>query len=195
MEAFARRAKARRAKRLEQAMVRKILMTFAAAVTTTLALSGCVESQMPLMTDTKPLLGQQFEVHLYESFVEGKATDFHTAVYHWTDGQYVRGSGMAKDAKRFAAQPLAANDFLIQSTDDDAKVFYYWIGRKLAAGVYLIFPLNEADADAATRNTACGANQPEGICWVKNYDQLVTLARATAAQPMRQAALGVVLTK
>ena len=176
-------------------MYRKILMIFAAAVTATLALSGCVESQMPLMTDAKPLLGQQFEVHLYENFVDGKATDFHTSVYHWKGRQYVRGSGLAKDAKRFAAQPLAANDFLIQSSDDDAKVFYYWIGRKLASGVYLIFPLNEADADEATRSAACGTNQPQGICWVRNYDQLVTLARATATKPMREAALGVVLTR
>lgn len=176
-------------------MYRNFFMTFAAAVTTTLALSGCVESQMPLMTEAKPLLGQQFEVHLYENFVDGKATDFHTSVYQWKDGQYVRGSGMARDAKRFAAQPLAANDFLIQSSDDDAKVFYYWIGRKLASGVYLIFPLNEADADQATRDAACGANQPEGICRVRNHDQLVTLARATAAKPIREAALGVVLTR
>ena len=36
----------------------------------------------------------------------------------------LRGSGMARDAKRFVAQPLAANDFLIQSSDEDAKVFY-----------------------------------------------------------------------
>jgi outer membrane murein-binding lipoprotein Lpp len=39
-------------------------MTVAAAIAATLALSGCVESKMPLMTDAKPLLGQQFEVHL-----------------------------------------------------------------------------------------------------------------------------------
>jgi hypothetical protein len=176
-------------------MYRRILLTLALAVTATLALSGCVESQMPLMTDAKPLLGQQFEVHLYESFVDGKATDFHTSVYHWQDGQYVRGSGMARDAKRFVAQPLAANDFLIQSSDEDAKVFYYWIGRKLATGVYLIFPLNETDADQATRGAACGTDQPEGICRVRNFDQLVTLARATATKPIREAALGVVLTR
>jgi len=176
-------------------MYRKVLITLAATVTAALALSGCVESQMPLMTEAKPLLGQQFEVHLYESFVDGKANDFHTSVYQWKDGQYVRGSGLARDAKRFVAQSLAANDFLIQSSDDDGKVFYYWIGRKLAVGVYSIFPLNETDADMATRNAACGVNQPEGICRVRNYDQLVALARATAAKPVREAALGVVLTR
>lgn len=175
-------------------MYRKLLMTLAAAVST-IALSGCVESQTPLISDARPLLGLQFEVHLYENFVDNKANDFHTSVYHWKDGEYVRGSGLARDAKRFVAQPLAANDFLIQSTDDDAKVFYYWIGRKLAPGVYMIFPLDEKDADDATRHAMCGADKPEGICWVRTHDQLVTLAQATAARPVREAALGVVLTK
>ena len=90
-------------------------MAFAAATATALALSGCVELQAPLITDARPLLGQQFEVHLYETFVDGKASDFHTSSYFWKDGQYVRGSGLARDAKRFVAQPLAANDFLLQS--------------------------------------------------------------------------------
>ncbi len=167
----------------------------AVVVTVALALSACVESQVPLMTDAKPLLGQQFEVHLYETFVDGKARDFHTSTYYWKEGQYVRASGLARDAKRFVAQPLAANDFLLQSTDDSAKLFYYWVGRKLAVGVYLIFPVDETDADDATRKAMCGTDQPEGICRVGNFDQLVTLARATAAKPLRDAALGVVLTK
>jgi hypothetical protein len=170
-------------------------MGFAAAVAAALTLSACVESQVPLITDTQPLLGQQFEVHLYETFVDGKASDFHTSTYYWKQGQYVRGSGLARDAKRFVAQALAANDFLLQSSDDSAKLFNYWIGRKLAIGVYLIFPLDETDADEATRKAACGKDQIEGICRVGSYDQLVTLARATAAKPVRDAALGVVLTK
>jgi hypothetical protein len=170
-------------------------MGLAAAVTAALALSACVESQVPLITDTRPLLGQQFEVHLYETFIDGKATDFHTSSYYWKDGQYVRGSGLARDAKRFVAQPLAANDFLLQSTDDSAKIFNYWIGRKLAVGVYMIFPVDETDADDATRTAVCGKDQPEGICRVGAYDQLVTMARATAAKPVQISALGVVLTK
>ena len=59
----------------------------------------------------------------------------------------MRTSGLARDAKRFVAQPLAANDFLLQSSDDGAKIFNYWIGRKLAVGVYMIFPVDETDAD------------------------------------------------
>jgi len=93
-------------------MCRKLLITLASAVAAALVLSGCVESQTSLITDARPLLGQQFEVHLYEDFVDGKAADFHTANYRWQDGQYVRGSGAARDAKRFVAQSLAGNDFL-----------------------------------------------------------------------------------
>jgi hypothetical protein len=158
-------------------------MSLAGVVSIALALSACVESQTPLITEAKPLLGQQFEVHLYETFVDGKASDFHTSAYFWKEGQYVRASGLARDAK------------LLQSTDDSAKLFYYWVGRKLAVGVYQIFPVDETDADDATRKAMCGANQQEGICRVGSFDQLVTLARATAAKPVRGAALGVVLTK
>ena len=176
-------------------MYRKLLITLASAVSAAVVLSGCVESQTPLITEAKPLLGQQFEVHLYEDFVDGKATDFHTAVYRWQDGQYMRGSGAARDAKRFVAQPLAANDFLLQSSDDRDKPFYYWIGRKLAVGVYMIFPLDETDVDDATRIAICGKDRPDGFCPVASYDQVLTLARATAAKPVQKAALGVVLTR
>ena len=176
-------------------MRRKILITLAAAVAAALALSGCVESQAPLITDARPLLGQQFDVHLYEDFVDGKATNFHTAFYYWHDGQYVRDSGMARDAKRFVAQPLAGSDFLLQSSDDRSKPFYYWIGRKLAVGVYMIFPLDETDVNEATRHATCGKDRPDGYCPITTYDQLLTLARATAAKPVRKAALGVVLNK
>jgi len=170
-------------------------MRLAAAAVVAAALSGCVESETPLITDAQPLLGQQFEVHLYEDFVDGKASDFHTATYHWKDGQYTRGTGVARDAKRFVAQSLAANDFLLQSTDDSGKRFFYWIGRKLAVGVYMIFALDEADVDDATRDALCGKNRQEGICRIGAHDQLVTLARATAAKPVRKAALGVVLAR
>ena len=62
-------------------------------------------------------------------------------------------------------------------------------------GVYMIFPGDETDADDVTRMAVCGKDQPEGICRVGTYDQLVTMARATAAKPVQISALGVVLTK
>ena len=166
----------------------------AVAAIAALFLSACVQSQTPLITDAQPLLGQQFEVHLYEDFVENKASGMHAAVYQWKDGQYVRAGGLAQDARRFVAQLLAGNDFVIQSSDDAGRVYLYWIGRRLSPGVYLIFGVDETAADDATRKSVCG-DRSEVICWVTNRDQIFRLARATAANPPRNPALGVVLSR
>ena len=70
--------------------------------------------------------------------------------------------------------------------------------RRTGVG-YSILPLREfGEAHVsldATRTAVCGNDQPEGICQVETYEQLLKMARATAAKPVRNAALGVVLTK
>ena len=173
---------------------RKLFRTVAAAIAA-LSLSACVGSENPLITDAKPLLGQQFEVHLYESFVDNKASDFHASIYQWKDGQYVRLSGLARDVKRFVAEPLAGGDFVIQSSGDQDKNYLYWIGRRLTPGVYLVFGVDEMDADDVTRKAICGGDRPDGVCRVTTHEQLLTMARATAAKPPRNPALGVVLSR
>jgi hypothetical protein len=160
-----------------------------------ISLTACVESQTPLIENAQPLLGQQFEVHLYEEFVDNKASAVHASVYHWKDGHYVRANGLARDAKSFVAQPLTGNDFLIQSTDSSRNTYLYWIGRKLSPGVYLIFAIDEMDTDQASRSAICGSDHSDGICNVKNRKQLISLAHATAARPPRNAALSVVLSR
>ena len=165
------------------------------AVLAAISLAACVESQAPLLENAQPLLGQQFEVHLYEEFVDNKASAVHASVYQWKDGQYVRANGLARDAKSFVAQPLAGNDFLIQSTDASRNTYLYWIGRKLSPGVYLIFAIDEMDTDQDSRTAVCGSDHSDGICNVKTREQLIRLAHATAAKPPRNAALGVVLSR
>jgi hypothetical protein len=123
-------------------------------------------------------------VHLYEDFVDGKATDFHASAYR-LGGRPICTNEPA----------LAENDYLIEETADNEKIFYYWIGHKLADGAYMIFPLDEKDADDTTRHAACAKDQPEGICRTETYGQLVLLARATAAKPVRNAALAVILAR
>jgi hypothetical protein len=175
-------------------MSRILLGKFAAVAISALFVSACVQSREPLITDAKPLLGQQFEVHLYEDFVDNKASGVHTSTYQWKDGQYVRASGLSQDVRRFVAQPLAGQDFIIQSSDENGRVFLYWIGRRLTPGVYQIFGINDLDVDETTRKSICGEASGE-ICWVATSDQLLTLANATAAKPPRNPALGVVLGK
>ncbi len=175
-------------------MSRTVFVKLAAAAIAALFLSACVQSQAPLITDAQPLLGQQFEVHLYEEFVGNKASGVHASIYQWREGQYIRASGFAQDAKRFVAVPLAGSDFVIQSSDENGKIFVYWLGSRLTPGVYQIFGIDEMDADETTRKTICGDRSVD-ICWVTSRDHLLTLARATAAKPPRNAALGVVLSK
>lgn len=160
-----------------------------------LTLSACVESEIPLVANGKSLLGSNFEVHLYEDFVENKATNFHASTYSWRDGQYVRASNVAYEAARFVAEPLGESDFLVQLTDGRAKIATYWVARKVTGGVYRIFAINERDVDEKSRNASCESNQPEGICRIKSYEALIILAKATAARPIREAALGVIVSK
>jgi len=160
-----------------------------------LSLSACVESQKPLLTDTKPTLGNQLDIHLYERFVGRTSLDFHATSYTWSDGKYTRVSGLARDVASFVYQPIEGGDFIVQGTDETQSIFNYWIGRKLLDGVYLIFPLNEADSDAATRDAACAKNQPDGICMVGKYDDLISLARATAARSLRDPSLGIIVAR
>jgi hypothetical protein len=175
-------------------MVGKFTARIAAAVAA-IALTGCVESQSPLITDGKPLLGEQFEVHLYENFVGNKASAFHTAFYQWKNGQYVRDSTLSRDARRFVARHLDGNDFVVQSTGETGSSYFYWIGRRLHPGVYLIFPLDEDDASEKVRKAACAPETIQGVCRISSYEHLSALARATAAKPIRDPALGVVLAR
>ncbi len=162
------------------------------AIIAALTLSACVESQTPLITDAKPLLGMHFIVNLYEDFADNKAGNVHSSVYQWKNGQYIRAYGQARDAKRFVAEPLSDSDFVIQSSDEQNKRYVYWIGRRLTPGIYSIVGIEELDANDATRKAVCG-DRADGICEVTTRDQLLTLARATAAKPLRNPAIAVVL--
>lgn len=159
-----------------------------------LDLSACVESRTPLVTQAQPAVGQQFELNLYEGFKEGRAQDFHTAVYQWKDRRYVRSGGLARDVKSVVAEPLGRDDLILQGANESESTFNYWIARRLFPGVYLIFPIVEADVDDATRNAICQSDS-ENTCTIKAHDQLVMLAQATAAKPLRNPALGVVMQK
>jgi hypothetical protein len=159
-----------------------------------LDLSACVESRAPLLTQTEPTAGQQFQLNFYEDFQDGKAHEFHAAIYRWNDGKYVRSGGMARDVKNLAAEPLGHDDFILQGGGETESSYFYWIARKLFPGAYLIFPIEEADVDDGIRKAICQTDKAN-TCVITAHDQLVALAQATAARPVRNGTLGVVLEK
>jgi hypothetical protein len=56
-------------------------------------LCSCVQSSKPLLAGSKPLLGAQFQLILYQDFVEGKALSARTSIFRWNDTHYSLVSG------------------------------------------------------------------------------------------------------
>ena len=156
-------------------------------------ISGCVESHTPILTKAEPLFGPQFQVHLYDTFIAGQARGVQVLRYRWNDHGYERIGQQSGDDSEFAVQSLDDKNFIVQTHNMENALFHYSIARKIFDGVVLVFPIEESDADATTLVEICGNEAPTIICMIQTYDQLVTLARATAAKPPHNPLVGVIV--
>jgi hypothetical protein len=86
-------------------------------------LGACVQSMTPLMTGSKQLLGERFQLNTFEDVTEGKAVTVKTGVYRWSATRYALVSGNVSDVKFPSIQPLDDNEFLIEATDDNDYEF------------------------------------------------------------------------
>jgi len=141
------------------------------------ALSACVQSKKPLLAGSKPLLGAQFQLNLYQDFIEGRALSVKTSVFRWNDTRYSLVSGDSTGEKYFVVYPFGSNDLLIEATYENDNV--YLLARKLANGTYRILPIDQNDVDEATRIRTCVTRNPI-ICIVETRRQLDTFVRAAA---------------
>ena len=148
------------------------LIVFAAFV-----LSACVQSERPLLAGSKPLLGTQFQINLYQGFAKGKADSVKTAVFRWSGTHYVLVSGDFLGVQYFAVQPFEGN-LLIEANEND---HVYLLGRRLAKGTYRILPIDQNDVDEVTRDRTCVTRNPV-ICNIKTRRQLDTFVHAAAAK-------------
>ena len=148
------------------------LILFAAFV-----LSACVQSERPLLAGSKPLLGTQFQINLYQDFTKGKARSVKTAVFRWNGTHYALVSGDSSGVQYFVVQPFDGN-LLIEANENN---HVYLLGRKLAKGAYRIVPIDQNDVDEATRDRTCVTRNPV-ICTINTRRQLDTFVRAAAAK-------------
>jgi hypothetical protein len=140
-------------------------------------LAACVQSETPLLAGTTPMLGDQFQLNLYEDFTDGKAVSAKTAVFRWSATRYALASGdPPSGVKSFVAEPLDADTLLIEASDE--KVYAYLLGRKLAEGTYRILPVDEKYLDKATQTRACVTQNSE-TCTVATRQQLDTFVHAS----------------
>jgi hypothetical protein len=153
-------------------------------------LAGCISSTTPILTDGLPPLGEHPRLQFY-TLRDGAAREPATETFRFTDGRYVPMSGTRKDIGPFTLHAFEGGDLIAQSIRPGHPAEYA-IARKLADGTYLLFVIDEADADEATRAKYC-AKDPGRECGVTTREAVFAFARATAAKPHASGGLAIVM--
>ncbi len=101
------------------------------------------------------------------------------------------GSGSLDDVRGFTVHAFEGSDYIVQSLPvRHPDIAEYALMRKLTEGVYQVFPIDEADADEATRAANC--KHPGGVaCRIATREQLFAFARATAAHHKNDGGLAI----
>jgi len=142
-------------------------------------LAGCIDSTEPLLHGARPLLGERLNLQLYAMRKDG-LYDPATANFVWQNGRYVRTGGTDTSIHDFTLHSFRGSDLIAQEIPSGAPVNYA-ILRKLAEGTYLVFVIDENDANAATRKKFCGIKRISG-CTVTTHQAVLAFARASAAK-------------
>ena len=145
------------------------------------ALSGCIDSAKPVLTDAKPVFGPQVRFQFY-GLNQGVAVDPEQADYVWKDGRYVHAGGDMKDTAAFSVHPFEGDGSIIQSVPaNNEHRIEYALMHKLLDGVYHVLPIDEDDASEAVRKASCRKTK-DSACRIETREELFALARATAAK-------------
>jgi len=146
------------------------------------SLAGCVQSAAPILTDARPLLGEHVRLHLY-GLHDDKAHDFQKVAFRWNGNRYVPLGHNRSGIDGFTLHRFDNDDWIAQSVHAGHRptTVEYALVRKLADGVRLVIPIDEDDADEATRAQMC-QRPPQFGCRVTSMEQLMVFVRATAAK-------------
>jgi hypothetical protein len=175
-------------------MIANLSKTTISALFAGLLLAGCVSSTDPLMTGAEPVLGPTVRAQFYD--ISGERADGpQLGMFRWEGGEYRALNKEELGIASFTIYPLAGNDFIIQSRSAKAesKHIEYGLARKIANSVYVIGDIDEDAVDEATRKKLCPAGQY--ICQVANRDDLLVLARASAAKPELKGSLAILVAE
>jgi len=161
--------------------VKSHLVRAGLAIFCALALSSCVDSAGPILTDARPVFGARLNLQLY-SMRKGYADDPEQASFAWDGKLYSHTGGGLKDVRGFSVHPFENGDYIIQSVPErQPQMAEYALMRPLADGVYSVVVIDEADADEPTRAAHC-AKLPGVACRITTREQLFAFARTTAAR-------------
>ncbi len=121
---------------------------FATIAGAAIALTGCISSTGPVLSDAKPVLGERGLIHAY-TLSQGAAHDPEVVSFQWSGSRYlVRGKSIGYS--EFTAHPYEGRDWIVQGTTQRAPHrIEYGLARKLAEGVYQLVAIDENDAAGA----------------------------------------------
>lgn len=146
-----------------------------------LLLAACVDSSDPILTDAQSVFGPKFQLQFF-SLRKGVAYDPERATYVWNGTHYIHASGGMDDVRAFSVHPFEGGDYIVQSVPGEReRTTEYALLHTLADGVYLLTPVDEDDADNATRAANC-RKVGQSSCRIETQAQLFALARASAAR-------------
>ncbi len=155
-------------------------------------LAGCIDSAQPLLTDAQPLLGRRARLEFYV-LRDGMAREPAMTTFAWCNGRYVPVRGTASDIHDFTLHAFAGDDLIVQSLRRGHPA-EYGIARKLADGAYLLFAVDEDDADEATRRKFCDKSAGTA-CRVATREAVLAFAQASAAKPHPSGGLALLLAR
>jgi len=136
--------------------VRAILAQAALAALCALALSGCIDSPGPILASSQDVFGAKLKLQFF-SLREGRAREPSQAEFTWNGSLYSRSGGALREVSAFSVHPFEAGDFLIQEVPvKRPRITEYALLHKLADGVFMVWPIDEEDADEPTRAAFCG---------------------------------------
>jgi hypothetical protein len=164
----------------------RTVMRIAISIAALSALAGCVTSEAPILGQSQQPFGDGGKFQFY-GLRDGAAHDASVLQLRWDGTRYTSvGPDFHKD-NALTFYPLDGNDLVVQLVDGrpDHNV-EYGVMRQIAEGVYLVNPVDENDADAATRAKFCATSSG---CRVTTPEQVMGLARATAAKRHMRGAL------
>jgi hypothetical protein len=155
------------------------------------ALSGCISSTDPVLSDASAILGERIEVHLFSAPKAGRRE--HTAVaFQWTAGRYVPRS-RTRDFGDFTVHPYEGRDLIIQTRAvRSPRPTEYALARKLTDGAYLVIPIDEDDADETARQRFC-IKTADASCRIATPEQLFVFARTSAAKEDPSGGIAVIM--
>jgi hypothetical protein len=111
--------------------------------------------------------------------------------FRWQDGRYVAASAALNDIDPFTMHAFEGADLIVQGTKPGHPAEYA-IARTLADGTYLLFVIDEKDADDATRAKYCDTDA-DAQCRVTTREAVLAFAHATAAKPHTTGGLAILL--